>query len=66
MRVVKYYCDCCKKEVESQEELFSITRYSDFKAMQDNDYPYENLEICQVCKNKVDKSLNEIIKKLSK
>lgn len=47
MVVIKYYCDCCKREVAGAKNLISISIFSEFKFMQDSDNPYENKDICE-------------------
>lgn len=66
MKKVNYYCDCCGKEVSSQEELTNRSIHSDFKHMQDNPCPYDVLEICKDCNGRIEDAINYIIKDIQK
>ena len=64
MKIIQCYCDCCGKRVIDEDDLEKMTIHSSFKVMQDNSYPYDNVEICKDCVEKIDKIIEDTFKKI--
>lgn len=66
MQLIKYYCDCCGKEVKNKLELNVIEFYSSFKWTQGEEFPYEYKDICKECKGEIDNAMNMKFEELYK
>lgn len=63
MKVIKYYCDVCKKEVENEKDLIKIPYIGNsWNYFEENDEEILEKEICIGCLKNVSNHLNEISK----
>lgn len=63
MKIVKYYCDICKKEVESEEDFIKVPYISKSWNYYDNDdEEIIEKEICKDCLESLSSYLDKICK----
>lgn len=57
MKKVEFYCDCCGKKVNNDDDLIPINVFSQFKHMQDDSNPYDIMDLCADCENKIEDAI---------
>jgi hypothetical protein len=59
MKKVEFFCDCCGKKVAKEDDLEPIEVYSTFRHAQDDPNPYDLVDICKDCKNKIETVIHD-------